>query len=153
MSRDPESPPKETAAYLSLRSWVIASLCSIPVGGITIFWCLFHLGLGIPIKLLLEPFLVVSVLTLLIAPSLYWSRKQDAIRDGNHKRLYFVAANYTLLSTLIYIHFGAAAGVIPTHRVGFFDVLALICIPVFYFSGFYLRKILFPRTLPGRPSC
>jgi hypothetical protein len=129
--------------YRSLRSWVISCVCAIPLGGFTIFWCLFHLGLGIPFDQLFAPFVAISALTLLLAPCLYWAKKQDALRGGNYKRLYFVAASYTLLAMLTYIHYGAEAGVVPGRRLEFFYVLTLVCIPAFYLGGYFLRKILF----------
>lgn len=69
--------------------------------------------------------------------------KQDALRGSTYKRLYFVAASYTLLATLIYIHYGAEAGVVPRHSLELFYVLTLVCIPAFYLGGYFLRKILF----------
>jgi len=127
----------------SLRSWIITCACAVPVWGFTIFWCLFHLGLGLSIGQLLAPFVAITVLTFLSAPCLYWATKQDALRGGNHKRFYFVAASYTLLALLIYIHYGAEVGAIPRSRVELLSVLTLVCIPAFYLGGYFLRKILF----------
>jgi hypothetical protein len=80
--------------------------------------------------------------SLLLAPSLYGARKQDTIRGGNHKRLYFVAAAYSLATTMVDIHLGAGAGLIPNGRVELFYLLTAVSIPGIYAGGLLLRKTL-----------
>ena len=63
-----------SARYPSFGKWIVATILTIPVGGFTVFWCLFHLGFGVPFKMMAAPFVLVSAITLLLAPSLYWAR-------------------------------------------------------------------------------
>jgi hypothetical protein len=126
--------------YPPFGTWLLSCALAIPVGGFSVFYILFHLGLRIELASLARPFLISSVLTLLLAPALYWCQKQDALYGGDHKRLYFVAGCYTLAIFLTYIHFGAKVGLVPTTYVKPLILLAVIFIPAIYLGGFYLRR-------------
>jgi hypothetical protein len=134
--------PKSSPAP-SLISWVLGCLAANIVGGFTVFWLLFHFSLGLPLRLLIVPFVAVSCATLLLAPCLYWAQKQDAVRGGHHRRLYLVAGSYAISVSFLYIYFGNRYGLLADDTAKLFYLLAAIGIPAFCFFGFFINKAVF----------
>lgn len=135
----------ETQSYPHLGRWLASCALAIFIGAVTIFYGLFHLGLNVSVKVLWAPFLVISVLTLFLAPGLYWSWKERIIHKDKSKSLYLVSGAYTLLSFLIYVHYALSFGLLSRSSARAAYVAILMGVPAVFVGGFYLRKTLFER--------
>lgn len=116
-----------TRPYPKFSSWLWASLGSALLGGLAVFYGLFHLVLGVPLLRLKIPFVLVSILTILLSPFLYQARKHQAQSGGRDVRLYFlIAGPYILLVLLIYVFFAIRTGVLsPDHAVECYSLVIL----------------------------
>jgi len=65
----------------SLRSWVLGSLAGIAILGSVDLYGFGHLVFHVPVARLWEPFWVLSIPILMLAPSMYWaSNSQPGLR-------------------------------------------------------------------------
>ena len=133
-----------TPPYPKFSSWLWATLGSALVGGLGVFYGLFHLVLEVPLSKLKIPFVLVSILTVFLSPFLYQARKHQAQSGGRDVRLYFlIAGPYVLLVLLIYVFFGIRLGVLsPDHAVEYYTLVILSAI-LGSAVGYYLHRILF----------
>jgi hypothetical protein len=139
-------PSAESNRYPRLINWILGCLFAALLGGLTVFYLLFHLGLRIPMERLWEPFVIVSVLTLGAAPGLYWARKEQTLHGGDHRRLFAVIGSYTLVVLLVYIRYGLLEVLFPGVSVNLLYLLCLIWVPAIFALGIYTRKSLFRRN-------
>jgi hypothetical protein len=93
----------------SLKRWIIWSVLGIPIGLLD-FYAVFHLALRIPVADLWEPFGVVSVLSLLFGPSMYWAQKSNVRRRDHRKRVISLAGSYLWLGALVCFYYGVKDG-------------------------------------------
>ena len=77
-------------------SWFLASLSSIRVFGLTISYCVFHLGLKIPLVALLEPYLVTAIIHLSFSPVMYWAYERHAVPRSDLFPLVLTFSGYAL---------------------------------------------------------
>ena len=100
----------EETKYTSLRGWITTCALCVPIVGLTSFYGLFHLALGIPLASLWEPYAVVSVLTLAFGPSMYWAVGSYRHLRDNRKRTISVAGSYLWSVVAACVHYGAQVG-------------------------------------------
>jgi len=138
--------------YPKLWAWILASLVSIPIGGFTMFYCIFHLALKIPLSDLIEPFALVSGLTILLSPFLYWSRKHELLSRGDLRPLFASVGGYTLAVCLLYVYYGGKVGLLSASKLTGYYLFMLVLIPAAFLGGFYLhRRIFRPRSKVDTP--
>lgn len=129
-----------------LIKFFVGTVLGIALSGFTAFYCLFHIGLHIPISALLSPFIALTALSVPLAPALYWATEQDNVQGGHHRRLYFVTGSYTCVTFLGYIYYGVQIGLIPVARSYYLCLLVIIAVPAAFVGGYYFRRALFGET-------
>jgi hypothetical protein len=132
-------------AYPKLSKWVCSCVLAILIGAVTIFYCLFHLGFHVPLKVLWTPFLAISLLTLLLAPGLWWSWKEQTVRDDKFARLYLISGCYTLLSLLIYVYYASHLRFFSGAIAEAVYAAVLVGVPAVFVGAFFLRRAVLYR--------
>ena len=77
--------------------------------GLFWFYGIGHLVMHVSLAKLWEPFGLVSILTLLLAPSMYWAKTDSR---GNPQRVSVVVGGYLWSTSIIYIAYCTKFGVI-----------------------------------------
>jgi hypothetical protein len=128
-------------SYPNLGSWVFAMFAAALIGAVTIYLCLFHFGLGIPIPRLVLPYIWQFAATLLISPILYHARKRQALTNGTDVRLYFWAISlYSACVLFSWVFFGIQLGLIPKQDGTVWYAIAAIAPCGGSVAGYFFRK-------------
>jgi hypothetical protein len=127
--------------YPNLGSWVLGMFAAALIGTVTIYLCLFHFGLGIPISRLVLPSIWQFAMTVLISPILYHARKQQALTNGTDVRLYFWAISLYLVCVLLsWVFFGIQLGLIPKQDGAVWYAIAALASCGGSVAGYFFRK-------------
>ena len=102
----------------SLKKCIAVYVALVPIIGLVLFYGLFHLGLGIPLASLWRPYAMISAITLLACPSLYWAIGDPEHIHDNRKRRIPVLLGYFWAGMVVYIHlyihYGERVGIIES---------------------------------------
>ena len=116
-------------SFPRFSSWFLAFLASIPVSGLTIFYCVFHLGLKIPVAALLEPYIVTAIIHLSFSPAMYWACERHAVPRGDLFPLFLTLSGYSLAISLSWLYYGLRLGVLDPSNANYYYVIVLLCGP------------------------
>ena len=123
----------------SLQQWISYGFLCVLIQGI-IFYLLFHLAFGIAFAMLYAPYGIVSLLTLLMFPAMYWAVKSYIrLRDGR-KRMLLVLGGYMVSTALIGVHYAGRAGLIPNEDVIPMSIIMTIGLAISLVFAYYVRK-------------
>jgi hypothetical protein len=116
-------------SYPNLRSWVFAMFTAALIGTVTIYLCLFHFGLGIPLRSLVLPSILQFAATVFISPILYHAKKRQALTNGRDVRLYFwVISLYSACILFSWVFFGIQLRLIPKQDgTVWYAIVAIAC--------------------------
>jgi len=115
-------PPNDSSPS-SLGKWMMASVLCIPLVGLTTFYGLLHIGFGVPLSRLVEPFGVVAALVLLFGPLMYWAATHTWLFRDFRKRMILVATGFLWLLSMVGIHYSgelhimAREDMLPTYGI------------------------------------
>lgn len=131
------------ASYPKLWTWILRSLLGPPVTGFTIFYCVLHLGFGIPVARLVEPFVVTSVISIVLTgPLLYWARKREVV-FGDLRAHFFGLGLYSLILCLAYVCYSVRLGFLSAREATEYYTFLPIFVAVVTLLGFYVHRRVF----------
>ncbi len=126
--------------YPSLREWIRASLISIPVVGLTLFYGVLHLGLKIPVPALLEPFAALSLCQIVFSFPMYWSRKHFVESGGDLRLLYLTVGVYGVIFWVLVVRYGTSLSFFPAGEASYYYLLGIILMPLGATVAYYTSK-------------
>ncbi len=135
-----------TPPYPKLSSWFWAFVASTVLSGLTIFYGVIHLGLRVPLSKLKLPYLLFSILTIVLSPFLYLARKHHIQSGGDTRPFALILGAYYLLGLAIGVFFGMRVGVLsPGHATEYYVVVILSAV-LGSIGGYYIHRAIFRRS-------
>lgn len=129
-----------TRSKPNVLSWLIGgTMCALFIG-LTGFYGLFHLIVGIPLADLWKPYGIVSLLTLVMFTGMFWATEAYARLNDGRKRMIFVLGIYCWSVTMVGAHYGAEFGFLPTADVLPFSTFMTLGLVVSFVAVYYVRK-------------
>lgn len=113
----------------SLLKWFCISTCAAATQAVVVFYGICHGGLGIPLRDVLQPCLLIAGLTVAAAVPFRWAYRR-LFASRNPMPIYIVVGGYTLAVLLLYVRFGLRVGMLPAangHEYYFFVLVFLPC--------------------------
>jgi hypothetical protein len=124
----------------SLKSWATNSVSGVAGIGVVWIYGIGHLVMRVPLARLWEPYGLISILTLLLAPSMYWAiTRHDGVGQNVKERI-FVSGGYLWSTSFICIVYMGKFGVIPPDVVVLVCILLTITIVLGGVAGYYVSK-------------
>jgi hypothetical protein len=121
--------------------------------GVVVLYCgVFHLCLRIPLRQLLAPLLLHSLLGVLGGPFLYWSLKHETLSAGDRRPFFLAVAVIGLLGCLLLLYYGWKLGLVSGTDFRGLSVTILIVLPPGAVVGYYLAERIYPSPYRHRGS-
>ena len=127
--------------YPKLSTWLSAFVGTLPIWGLLIYG-VFHVGLGIPLRWLVEPSILTAVLHILLAPFMYWSWRHHALSRADLRLVFVSLGAWFLLWCLLCVHYGIRFGLLSRDDSLFYYVVVLLSVPAGFTAAFFLGKMI-----------
>lgn len=127
----------------SLSKWLFAFLAAIPIAGLTIYYCIGHLALNIPLSSLVQPFLIQSFLTMVLAPFMHRSKRHELESGGDLRPLFACASAYAVAVCMMYEYYLRKFSRVSITGLWQSYFLILIVGVIGGVGGFYLHRSIF----------
>ena len=131
-------------------SWFVRWVLGLGIPTFALYYSVLHLGMRVPVKRILAPWLALFLLVFVGAPILHWLGTR-AQRGGGDLRIYFVACGAVVMAgTFALLHYASALGFLTADAAHDSYVIGLVAIPLCVVLLYRFRRVFFPRLFPER---
>ena len=152
LAKRSESPRQPFSSIHPVLSGVlIALLLGVPSLGITTFYCIFHRGFGVPFEALINPFIVVSAVTIIFGPLVIWSRNR-LVQSDDARALYATSSLYGVIGSWLYLYYAADFGIVSNELATTLSLIIAFSVPLSMYLGYrgYRKSISPAATKPKK---
>jgi hypothetical protein len=126
-------------------TWFLQALLGLAGISLLLYYGLFHLGVGVPLRALLGPWLSVSVLVVGLLPFFYWCAQHARRSGGDVRPLFALSGATAMLACLIIFYYAYRLALLSSESARGACIATLIAVPPCTALAYYFNRKLFPN--------
>lgn len=134
----------------SFKVWFFQFTVGVVLAGSVLYFGVLHLGMKVPLRSLIAPWLTLSLLLVTLASPIYYSIRYARASGGDLRPLCAVIGGVMLMCSLVIFHYASKLGLLSPEAARGSSITSLIAIPPCTLVAYYVSRSFARPTGPAK---